>query len=96
MNVFFRVGLAFLVLDQNQHFFELAQVGGRFDSYVEKQVFTVSDFGDNSDWQSLGENLVAPAGQHGFSHGDLLVAHDTFEIDFAVGGAAQHALQASL
>src|SRR5271166_703824 len=95
-NVVFRGGLPFLLLDQHQDFFQLAEVGGRPDLDVQKQVFAFRNLRDGADRQALGENLVATAGQHGFAHGNLLIAHDALQHDFACCSPAQDALQPRL
>ena len=66
-------GLLFLLFEQYKNFFQLAQIGGRFDLDIQEQVFAVHHLRHRTDGQAFGKDLVSAAGQHGFTDRNLLV-----------------------
>ena len=96
MNRIFRLSGLFLFLDQHQHFFQFAEVGGGLDLYIQKQIFAISHLGHLADRQPLGENLVSAAGQNRFADLNLLIAHHSFQCHLAIRSSAQDALQPRL
>src|SRR5450759_2943513 len=87
------LGLSFINLRYNEHFFQLAEIGRGTHANVEKELTAQRHLRHPAHQQALGENAISAAGQNHFSGGHGFVAHHFFDHHFTRRRAAQYALQ---
>src|SRR5581483_11173762 len=83
-------------LCNDQHFFQLAQIGGRPHPNIEKRILARLDGGHNTDIQAFGEDLIAATGEHALPGFDHLTAQDFLQHHLSRFSSLQDAVNARL